>query len=118
MTVARPTLTTSVRTMVLRRTERVIRRLEFGDPFWPAQLAVAVAIALNLVLSEKLTIGPNWLVPSVSGVLLAVLVTVAPARATAHSRARRRFALAVIGIVSLANVVSLGLLVHYLVVGG
>ena len=77
-----------------------------------------MAIALNLVLSERVTVGPTWLLPSVEGVLLAALVVIAPARATAHSRGRRQFALAVVGFVSLANVVSLALLVHYLIKGG
>ncbi|HEX7301184.1 MAG TPA: hypothetical protein VF257_19455 [Solirubrobacteraceae bacterium] len=93
-------------------------RLERGDPYWPAQLAIAVAIALNFALSDRITVGPTWLLPSVEGVLLLALVVIAPARANAHTRGTRRVALAVIGFVSLANVVSLGLLVHYLVNGG
>jgi hypothetical protein len=51
-------------------------------------------------------------------VLLVALIVVAPARATKHSTARRRLSLAVIGLVSLGNVVSLGLLVHFLINGG
>jgi uncharacterized membrane protein len=97
---------------------RLRHRLEHGDPLWPAQLAVAVAIALNFGLSEKLTLGPNWLLPSVEAVLLLALVVVAPSRATDHERSRRRLALTVIGLVSLTNVVTLGLLVHFLVNGG
>jgi hypothetical protein len=99
-------------------TERLRDRLERGDPYWPAQLAVAGAIALNFVLAERVTVGPTWLLPSVEGILLAALVVIAPARATAHSRGTRRFALAVIGFVSLANIVSLGLLIHFLINGG
>ncbi len=101
-----------------RETAYLRARIEQGDPLWPAQLAVAGAIALNLSLSERVTIGPTWLLPSVEGVLLVVLVVMAPRRATHHETRRRRFALAVIGLVSVANVVSLGLLVHYLINGG
>ena len=93
-------------------------RVEHGDPFWPSQLAVAIAIGLNFAMSAKLTIGPNWLLPGVELALLLVLVVVAPARATRHSPVRRRFALTVIGLVSLTNIVSLGQLVHYLINGG
>jgi uncharacterized membrane protein len=96
----------------------VAERLERGDPMWPAQAAVAVAIALNLGLSKEVTVGPRWLLPGVEALLLAALVVVAPRRATTHSRGRRRFALVVIGLVSLTNVVTLGLLVHFLVNGG
>jgi uncharacterized membrane protein len=99
-------------------TQRVTDRVERGDPYWPAQLAVALAIALNLVLTERVTVGPSWLLAAVEGVLLVALVVVAPARATKHSRGRRRLALAVIGLVTLGNVVSTALLAHYLINGG
>jgi uncharacterized membrane protein len=101
-----------------REAERVRDRVERGDPFWPAQLAVALAVALNLALSNKVTIGPRYLVPGVEIVLLGALVWVAPARATTHSGSRRNWALTVIGLVSATNIVSLGLLVHFLVAGG
>jgi uncharacterized membrane protein len=99
-------------------TARVRDRLERGDPYWPAQLTVAAAIALNLALTERVTVGPRWFLPSVEGLLLIALVVIAPTRATEHSQARRNFALAFIGFVSLTNVVSLGLLLHYLINGG
>jgi uncharacterized membrane protein len=98
--------------------ERLRDRVERGDPYWPAQLAVAVTIVLNFTLTDRIIVGPRWLLPGVEAVLLVALVIVAPKRATRHSIGRRRFALAVIGFVSLANVVSLGLLVHYLLSGG
>jgi len=101
-----------------RESARVRERIERGDPFWPAQLAVAVAIVLNLSLSKKVTVGPVWMLPAVEALLLAALVVVAPTHATVHSRRRRQFALGVIGLVSLTNVVSLGLLVHFLINGG
>jgi uncharacterized membrane protein len=97
---------------------RVRDRVERGDPYWPAQVTVAVAIGLNFVLSDKVTVGPTWLLPLIEGLLLAALVVIAPARATAHSRGRRAFALGVIAFVTLANVVSLALLIHFLVNGG
>jgi uncharacterized membrane protein len=97
---------------------RVRDRVERGDPYWPAQVAVAIAIALNFVLSDKVTVGPTWLLPVIELGLLAALVVIAPARATAHSGGRRAFALGVIAFVTLANVASLALLVHFLVNGG
>jgi uncharacterized membrane protein len=101
-----------------REAERIRRRVEEGDPFWPAQLAVALAIVLYLSLSDKVTIGPYWVVPAVESVLLATLVWLAPARATEHDPRRRRLGLAVVGVVSATNIASLVLLVHFLVTGG
>ena len=101
-----------------RETQRLTDRVEHGDPYWPSQLAVAAAIGLNLALVDQITIGPKWVQPAIEAVLLAALIVVAPRRATEHSVSRRRFALTVIAGVSLANVVSLALLVHYLVASG
>ena len=97
---------------------RVRDRVERGDPYWPAQLAVAAAIALNLALANQITIGPRWLLPGVEGLLLIALVIVAPARATVHRVGERRFALAVIGLVSAVNVALLVRLVDELINGG
>src|SRR5512132_3491696 len=91
--------------------DRVRDRIEHGDPYWPAQLAVGLAIVLNLALANQITIGPRWLLPSVEAILLVSLVVVAPARATVQRVRERRFALAVIGLVSLVNIVLLGRLI-------
>lgn len=103
---------------VTKDPESALDRFERGDPNWPAQLAVAITIALNLALPDKIRLGPTWLVPAVGAILLVTLVVVAPARATHHSTGRRRFALTVVGLVSVANVASLVLLIHYLTAGG
>jgi uncharacterized membrane protein len=98
--------------------DRVRDRIDRGDPYWPAQLTVALAIVLNLALADQITIGPTWLLPGVEAVLLVALVIVAPSRATAHVAGIRRFALAVVGLVSLVNVVLLVRLIDFLVNGG
>ena len=99
-------------------TERVRDRIERGDPYWPAQVAIALAILLALTLSDRVTIGPTWLLPAVEGLLLVGLVVMAPSRATTHSRALRMLALTIIALVTAVNAVSLGLLVHFLINGG
>jgi uncharacterized membrane protein len=97
---------------------RVRDRVEHGDPYWPAQLAIGVAIALNLVLADQITIGPRFLLPAVEAVLLLALVIIAPARATVHRVGERRLALAVIGVVSLVSIVLAIRLVDHLINGG
>jgi len=88
------------------------------DPFWPAQLTILGAIVLYIALPEKLTLGPTWLLPSLEGLLFVGLVAVMPHPAMQYSPRRRHIAVALTGLVSLANLVSLVLLTHYLLKGG
>src|SRR3954454_13280563 len=91
------------------------RRANMGDPLWPSQLAVAIAIALHLALSDKLVIGPKWLIPAVEGALLLTLIAIAPKRISQpHTRHVRTLLWTILGLVTLTYLVSLGLLVHYL----
>lgn len=84
------------------------------EPFWPALLCVAAAIALQLSLPDRLVVGPTWLVPALEAALLVGLVLVSrPMIEEEHPR-RRTFALALIGLVSAANIASLSLLTHNL----
>ncbi len=103
---------------LLAQTGSVRERINRFDPFLAPQLIVAGTLALDLLLPDKLTIGPNWLLPSLEGLLLVVLVLVSPHPRMRHSPLRRRVALIVIGLVSLVNIVSLVLLCHYLLAGG
>ncbi len=101
-----------------RSPSRLIAKLDQLSPYWGPQLVVACAIVIDLALPTKLTIGPTWLLPAVEGMLLVVLILVSPHPNVRNSPRRRQIAIALIGLVSLVNIVSLGLLVHYLYVGG
>ena len=92
--------------------------LRRDDPLWPGQLSVLAALLLYLVLPPKLTIGPNWLLPSAEFVLLAVTRRRDPRRGDPPPPRRRRLALGIVLVVTVANLVALGLLVHYLIAGG
>jgi hypothetical protein len=85
-----------------------------SDPYWPPQLAVLATIALDLDLPNKLTLHPSWILPTLEGVLLAGLVATTPRGGKPPHPYRRRVAIAMIGLVSAANLLSLVLLTHYL----
>jgi hypothetical protein len=98
--------------------EGTVKAFIRNDPFWPAQLSVLATIVLDLDLPSKLTLRPGWILPSLEGLLLLGLVVTTPRGDAAPSPHRRTVALALIGIVSAANLLSLGLLAHYLVDSG
>jgi uncharacterized membrane protein len=98
--------------------DRWVAMVERWLPFWEPQLVVACAIALQLSLSEQVTVGPNWLLPALEGGLLIGLVIVSPHPNVRHSRFRRQVAIGMIGFVSAANVISLVRLSHRLLQGG
>jgi uncharacterized membrane protein len=85
-----------------------------GEPFWPAQLTVLAAIGLQLALPKRLTAGPSWLVPALEGVLLIGMFLASPRVLEYEHPRRRRAALALMALVSAANVFSLAALTHYL----
>src|SRR3954470_6196028 len=91
--------------------------LRRDDPLWPGQLAVLTALVLYLVLPPKLTIGPSWIVPSAEAAVLVALVVATP-RMGRTARRRRQVALGVVLVATVANLVAVGLLTHYLITGG
>jgi uncharacterized membrane protein len=99
-----------------RRGIHALEDLGRDDPLWPGQLAILAALLLYLALPAALTVGPRWPLPVVEAVVLASLVV-----ATLSGREARRRRLIAIGLVlvaTLANLISLGLLTHYLIEGG
>jgi hypothetical protein len=83
--------------------------------YWPAQVCVLAAIALQVRLPDKLTVGPAWLLPALEGALLIVLAISTPrGRVDVDHPVRRRAAIGLIGFVNAANAVDLYLLAHEL----
>jgi uncharacterized membrane protein len=92
--------------------------LEKHDPFWGPQLVVGAAILLDFTLSKRVAVGPTWLLPLVEGLALLGLIAASPHPRMRHSPLRRTIAIALIGLVSAVNSVSLVLLCRYLLRGG
>ena len=88
------------------------------EPRWPAALAIVAALGLYLVLPSKLVIGPRWVLPVLEAALIIPLLVTSPDRRERESNVIRMVSVVLIGLISLANLVSLALLVHYLITGG
>jgi hypothetical protein len=108
-----PDLNPSSRTRLNSASE--LSRVEHALPFWGPQLVILIAILIDFTLPDRLVpFGPRWLLPGLEALLLVGLVAASPQPRARHSPGRRRFALGLIALVSAANIVSLMLLVHYL----
>jgi uncharacterized membrane protein len=83
------------------------------EPRWPASLALLSCVGLYVILPNRLVVGPRWILP----VLIALPLIPLSARRHRHPNESphvRRATLLLIGLVTLANVTSMGLLVHHL----
>jgi uncharacterized membrane protein len=86
------------------------------EPRWPASVALVVCVTLYVLLPDRLVVGPHWLLP----VLVALPLGPLSARRHRHPDESIWIRQAVIGLVllvTLANVASMVLLVHHLLVG-
>ena len=97
-----------------------------GEPRWPASLAVLAALALYITLDVRfqLPFGPSalrpierWLTPALEMALLVPLSVRVPRRHHNEPKWARIAAVALIAVVNLSNVISLGLLVDSLLHG-
>ena len=83
------------------------------EPRWPASLALFACAMLYVVLPNRLVIGPRWLLPTL------IVLPLVPLSARRHRHPDeaphiRWATLSLIGLITLANVTSMGLLVHHL----
>jgi uncharacterized membrane protein len=83
---------------------------------WPVVASILVAIALQLLLPNKVLVGlgAKAVVPGIEGVLLLVLLVTNPGRLTSEQRHLRVVGIALVALVSIANTVSLVDLIHAL----
>ncbi|MGZ4104741.1 MAG: hypothetical protein ACXVQY_12105 [Actinomycetota bacterium] len=93
------------------------QRVTEGEPRWPVSLAVVVAIALQLVLPERVAFRPRWLLPALQALMLIGIIAANPKRIDRESMRLRTATIGLIGVSSLANAWSAGRLVLHLVNG-
>ena len=118
--VLRPGYLGSMTDVPTRRRDEVAWGIQsHSEPRWPALLAVLVAIALQLILPESLIrgLGNRALVPSLEGLLLLVLLIANPGRISPEQSRLRIIGVALIALITIANMVSLVELIHALLYG-
>lgn len=82
------------------------------EPVWHVQLAVVIAIALQIALSSNLTFGPKLAVAGFETMLLVLLTVLKPTVKLGVMKLRRTIAVLLIACVSAANITSLALVLN------
>lgn len=87
-----------------------------GESHWPPQLTMVVAILLQVLIPNRLSVGEQikWALPTLEGVMLVGLVIASPQRLEAPHSVRRMLTLSITGVVSIANGIALVLLARLL----
>ena len=83
-----------------------------AESIWHVQLAVLVAIALQLSLNSRLIIGPKFVIAGLEVLLLIALAIIRPNLKKAVFHLRRALAIVFIAIISVANILSLWLVIY------
>jgi hypothetical protein len=93
------------------------RKIARHDSLWAPQLIVAATLVLDFSLPARVTVGPSWVLPAFEGLLLIGLIAISQHPRIRNSPVRRWISMGLIGLVSLANIVSLILLCHLMLKG-
>jgi uncharacterized membrane protein len=85
-----------------------------GETRLPAAVATLAAIALYLVLPQRLLIAPRYVMPALEVLLLIPVIATNPKRMTRQTRTSRALSLTLVLIIAASNLVALGLLIRAL----
>ena len=89
-----------------------------GEPRWPMAGAVVAAIILTVMLPADLRVGPSWLLPSVEGLLLVLLVAGDPGTINRRSGVLRVISIALVAVLVIDALAATIRLVDDLIHGG
>lgn len=91
-----------------------LRQKQRNEPIWHVQTAVLLAIVLQLILNNKLVVGPRYAIVGLEVLLLVALEIFGPFKHALSAKLRRSVAVALIAIISLSNITSLMLVIDSL----
>jgi len=100
------------------RVESIGAKIHQEDPIWHVQLTILVALLLQITLPDKFVAGPRYLLPFLEGILLLSLLATTQRVALLKFALRKINTVALIVLISIANIYALQRLSHELLVGG
>jgi hypothetical protein len=92
------------------------------EPRWPIAAAlgffITISVVLRILVPDRESIGPDWLIPAVECALLAVLVAADPTRLSGRRRWLRPLSIVLVVLLVAAALASTAVLIVELVEGG
>jgi hypothetical protein len=86
-----------------------------GESRWPATSGIVIAIALQALVPDRLLILPQYSLPALEALLLAVLIAANPSKIDHLSRDMRWLSLTLIVVLTSANLTNLVVLLHFMI---
>ena len=103
----------SLQRCAVTRTKEPVQQYD-SEPRWPAFIAILAVGGLYTALPDALTLGPNWLLPSL---VLVLLIPTSVSYHTGRHRLNAILGFAVDGVLTVGLIVSVTLLVDALPAG-
>ncbi len=92
-----------------------------GEPRWPPAVALVVYMGLNITvrvwLPDTAAVRVSWLLPSIEGALIVLLLFGDPSRLAKHTRRVHQVAVTIVVVLVLAALWATGLLIYDLIKG-
>jgi hypothetical protein len=89
-----------------------------GEARWPMAGAVVAAIVLTFLLPDQVRPGPNWLLPTIEGLLLVAVVMGDPGEITRRSKWLRGLSVGLVSVLVVSSLWATVLLIGDLITGG
>ena len=98
--------------------EPVRREPAAGEARWPMAGAIVAAMVLTLLLPESVRLGPQWVLPTIEGLLLVAVITAEPRSVTRRARELRVLSIGLVSVLVIGAMWATVVLIDHLIHGG
>ena len=89
-----------------------------GEARWPMVGAILAAMVLTVLLPASVRLGPQWVLPSIEGLLLFAVITAEPRSVTRRARELRVLSIGLVSVLVFGAMWATVVLIDHLIHGG
>jgi len=98
--------------------EPMRRESAAAEARWPMVGAIVAAMVLTVLLPDDIRLGPQWVLPSIEGLLLVAVIAADPRSVTRRARELRVLSIGLVSVLVIGALWSTVLLIDDLIHGG